>query len=288
MSIRRILAPLTGAASDMNTLTLAFTVARDLFAHVDALFVRPDPTDALPYLGEGMSGPVVEDLIVSAKAAGVEAGQAARRTFEETARATKMPLGQAMAPGHVSVRFNEQVGRLPEVVAVTSRLADLVIFPEPASNVVPTMLGAVEAALMSAVRPILLAPRGAPIQEIGNVAVVAWDGSAEAAHALSASLPLLARATKIEIVTVTAGSAPMLAGDEVVTYLGLHGLGCSVHVLDSHGKPVGQVVLDFATNIGAGLLVIGGYGHSRLREFILGGTTRRILSNCAIPVFVSH
>ena len=288
MGIRQILAPLTGADSDQRTLTLALGVARDLQAHVEALFVRPDPTETLPYLGEGLSGPVVENIIQATTAAANEAAQAARGHFDQATLAANIaPVAASPKPGQASARFSARTGRLAEVVALAGRLSDLVVFPEGAWDAAPSLVTAVEAALMTAVRPILLAPRGGPLPEVGRNALVGWDGSAEAAHAVSAALPLLVRAAKIDIVTVI-GPSPPVSIEELLSYLALHGLSAETHLIDAHNAPVGMVLLEAATDMGSGLLVMGGYGHSRIREFILGGTTRRILSNARIPVFIAH
>lgn len=290
MTLRRVLCPLLGSEADIPSLALSFTVARDLCCHLDVVFVRPDPSESLPYLGDGMSGTVVSDILQSAKKAGEEAAKTARLHFEQAARDAGVEITDAPAgPGRVSAKFGEKIGRLAEEVAIRSRLCDLVIFPDGAWDESPSLLFAFEAALMSSGRPIMLAPRGQPIHSFGAAAVIAWDGSVEAAHALSASMPFLSKASQIEIVTVNAPTATAtLMTDDLMAYLAIHGLKATLHKLDSKGNPVGLVLLDFSADVGASLLVMGGYGHSRLRELILGGTTKRILSNARMPIFIAH
>lgn len=283
MAIRRILAPLTGGENDRRVLALACLAARTLEAHLDALFVAPDPDEALPYMGEGVSGAVIEDILRAAKAAAKEAGAAARKSFEAATAEAKIPVSQPGGPGRTSAQLSEVQGRVGDIVERTSRLADLVVFADSAGGA-----ALIESALMSAGRPILLTPQSTLPKSIGQTVAIGWDASAEAAHAVTAAMPFLKLAKTIDIITVRVGGLEAKAADDLAGYLALHGLTARERVVDPKGRSVGQVLLDAAQTSGADLLVMGGYGHSRLREFILGGATRHILTTATMPVLMAH
>jgi nucleotide-binding universal stress UspA family protein len=295
MTMRRILVPMSSRTGDGGALALGLAVARELKAHLDALFVWPDPTEALPYLGEGVSGQVIEEIMQAAKEAAADAAAAAKRNLAAAAAAAQVPVvTAAQGPGRAAARFIEFTGRLADVVERASRLADLVVFAEAKPEDSSTAMVTIEAALVNAGRPVLVAPQDLKTAEVAKAVAIAWDGSVEAAHAVSAALPFLALASKVSILTVRTGpqqpggAGPASAGVMLADYLIMHGVHAVEHILEPQGRSVGQVLLDAAVDAGAGLLVMGGYGHSRLREFILGGTTRHIVTHAKLPVLMTH
>jgi nucleotide-binding universal stress UspA family protein len=149
--------------------------------------------------------------------------------------------------------------------------------------------GLAEAALFGAGRPVLIVPRihkGAP--KFGR-ALIAWDGSRAAARALADAMPLLKKAEVVEVVSVTDHrvSYKELPGFNITRHLSRHGLNAQLKRLTIQGD-IGDTLLSYAADAGSDFLVMGGYGHSRLREMILGGTTRTILSSMTIPILISH
>ncbi|MDB5508344.1 MAG: universal stress protein, partial [Hyphomicrobiales bacterium] len=138
-------------------------------------------------------------------------------------------------------------------------------------------------------RPVLIVPRihkGAPKF---NRALIAWDGSRAAARALADAMPLLKKAEVVEVVSVTDHrvSYKELPGFNITRHLSRHGLNAQLKRLTIQGD-IGDTLLSYAADAGSDFLVMGGYGHSRLREMILGGTTRTILSSMTIPILISH
>ena len=120
--------------------------------------------------------------------------------------------------------------------------------------------------------------------------VIAWDFSREAARALSDALPLLALAHEVRIVTVFGEKhveTTATTGD-VEHFLARHRIKYSLNSISFEGNNIGRFLMDYAVGIDADLLVMGAYGHSRLREFVLGGATREILREPLLPVLLSH
>jgi nucleotide-binding universal stress UspA family protein len=125
--------------------------------------------------------------------------------------------------------------------------------------------------------------------KLGHV-LACWDGSRSAARAIADSLPFLMRGEKVEIVMVTRGDgkADELPGADLGEHLARHGLDVEVKRLVAADVDVSNVILSYAADCGADLIVMGGYGHSRLREFVLGGATRGILQSMTVPVLMAH
>ncbi len=150
----------------------------------------------------------------------------------------------------------------------------------------------VETAFMQSGRPALLIPYIGAGALPPSRAVVAWDGSREAARAVNDAMPFLTRATSVIVLVVDPGSLKSHIGDQpgadLATHLARHGIKVEVVTAASGGLKVGDVIIGQATDAGAGLIVMGGYGHSRLRELILGGATQSILDHMPLPALLSH
>lgn len=150
----------------------------------------------------------------------------------------------------------------------------------------------VEAAFMQSGRPALLIPyigaRALPPKQ----ALVAWDGSREAARAVNDALPLLGSTERVTILVIDPGSLKGKVGDQpgadLAIHLARHGLNAEVMTAASGGLGAGDVIIGQATDMGADLVVMGAYGHSRLRELVLGGATQSILDHMPVPVLLTH
>ena len=147
-----------------------------------------------------------------------------------------------------------------------------------------------ESALFEAGRPVIFVPyiQKAPLK-LDNV-MVCWDGSRSAARAIADAMPLLERAGHVEVVIVgnESGKQDEIQGADMGRHLARHGLNVEVERITRGDIDVADVLLSHAANSGAEFIVMGGYGHSRLREFVLGGVTRGILHSMTVPVLMSH
>jgi len=171
-----------------------------------------------------------------------------------------------------------------------SRLHDLTILPVPETDSFGRSY--LEEAIFGTGRPSLLLPSGKgkrPLQSLRRI-VIAWDYSREAARAMADALPLLTLAERVHVLSVFGEkglSTTCVAGD-LEKYLTAHKVKYSIDQVTLKEGGVGDCVLSHAKEIGADLLVMGAYGHSRLREFILGGATKAILADTPLPVLLSH
>ena len=136
-------------------------------------------------------------------------------------------------------------------------------------------------------RPLMMVPEG-DFKMTGQSVMIAWNGRAESARAVAASLPLLHEADKIYAVTIGDEHVDRPALPELAQYLKIHDIEMEeVHVKHT-GAAIGEQLLTAATDKGVDLLVSGAYSHSRWREKILGGVTKYIVANSTIPLFMSH
>ena len=141
-------------------------------------------------------------------------------------------------------------------------------------------------------RPVLLMPPAWRSEQLFDCVVIGWDESSEAARAVHDALPMLCLANDVVIATVDVkpstdshGAAP---GEDLAVHLARHGVNARVSVMDSMGRSEGRALLDCAITVGADMMVLGAYGHSRAEEWLLGGVTRELTHASPIPLFLAH
>ncbi|MGI9433388.1 MAG: universal stress protein, partial [Geminicoccaceae bacterium] len=223
---------------------------------------------------------------------------AAKKTFEQACKTASISLanlpkiaaGQpslARTAGQPSAAWTDVTGRRDDVVARQALLSDLVVFGTNGVDDSPAFRPTLEAVLLKSRRPILLAPKKVS-EHIGHNVAIAWNGTAEAASAFAGAMPFLESAVAVHLITAVTSRTEVDSVDDVANYLAWHGIGSERRVIDVDGEPVGAALMREAVNIGADLLVMGGYGHHRLRERILGGATHHVLDHAGLPILVAH
>ena len=288
MTFAKILAPLTGGSRDHEVLSGAFVAAESFGAHVTALFVRPDPVETMPFYGEGMSSAIVQEIMDVSKRAADAASQTAQACLATVAGRYGASVQSSPARGQgVTASFQEAEGAFADQVGLAARLSDFVVFGAMTENDRPGLGEAFEATLLETGRPVLLLSQSPPTDFAGRIAI-AWNASIASAHSVSAALPFLKKAAKIEVLTVLRPNSDPIPTDELRAYLELHGVSVSAREVEGRERAVADVLLDAAAEGGAGMLVAGGYGHHRLRDLFVKGTTRRVVAHASIPCFLVH
>jgi nucleotide-binding universal stress UspA family protein len=288
MSIRFVLVPVYGMPSDQAALDIAAVTAKRFGAHVAALHVRRNPNEAVPIVGEGLSGPMVEEIIKAAEKDGLVRAQAARKTYEAwRTRCGLTHVESANAHAGDTCSWRETVGRPEAVVPRAARFADLVVAARPTDELDVTQPVTLEATIFGSGRPIMLAP-AKPAASFPAVIAIAWNGSTEASRAVAAALPYLAGAKSVMILVVPESDTMADDAKGLADYLLWQGVSASVKTFAPDFRQVGQALLGEATKAGAELLVLGAYTHSRLRQMIMGGVTRQVLAGAEIPVLLVH
>jgi nucleotide-binding universal stress UspA family protein len=275
MTIKSILALVDGGPLSQTTLETAVVVAKLFDAYLEALHVRADPATLVPIVGEGMSGAMVEQ-VMDAMAKAVD---------NRTAKA-KVAYDAVAAKAGVPIAWRQEMGPEPVVLAAAGRLTDLVVLGRPDKSMDGQMAASLDAALFDTGHPVLVAPPKPPAG-IGRRIALAWNGSAEASRVVAAALPFLARAEAVRILTAT-GTDKRAPAEALVAYLGHHGVRATAEKVELQSHSIGHVLVERAQGHGADLLAMGAYGHSRLREMILGGATRDVLAQATLPVLMAH
>jgi nucleotide-binding universal stress UspA family protein len=288
MSMRIILVPLFGGAIDAVGLDAALKVAQRFGAHVSGLFVRIDPSDAIPIIGEGVSPAVIDQLTEAAAAEMDRRSAAARSAFEAACARSGVAVGDRPgAQGKASASWTETTGRRDEAISRRARVSDLTVLCRPTEQTPPELDAVLEATLFGAGRPLLVVPpQGA--QSIGQTAAIAWNDDTEVARAVAGALPFLEAAGAVHILCAETWRTAADVSLDLVRYLEWRDITCTRHTVSAAGEPVGAALLHAATGVGADLLVMGGYGRSRLSELVLGGVTRHVLAHSELPVLINH
>jgi len=255
----------------------AVSVAAALNAHLAGIAFVYDPI--IPVSGAGYMPP---EVIETQQADNEAAAKAALDRFAEAARRA----GVSAEPVALTASLagaGDQFGRL-------ARRFDLAIVgqSEPDSSSVEDIIA--ENTLFASGRPQILVPyiQKAPLKL--DKVMLCWDGSRQAARAIGDAMPLLVKSQRVEVVIVTneRGKEDEIEGADMAQHLARHGLKVTIHRISGGGIDVADGLLSHAADSGADFMVMGGYGHSRLREFVLGGVTHSILRSMTIPVLMSH
>jgi nucleotide-binding universal stress UspA family protein len=240
------------------------TAASPLAEPALPLFIKQDiPTDILSRMRE-------------------DAENAARKSldfFSESAKQTDVAVE--------TLRLEVPSGDIGGAVSRLARYFDATILQQPDPEGADTA-EIIEAVLFGSGRPVLIVPYVDVPPHLGTV-VVAWDEGRPAARAVADALPLLTMADRVNVVSVNKdGEESSLPSKDMSRHLARHGIKAEGVGLPGSGGGVANTLLSYAADLDAGLIVMGGYGHSRLREMVLGGTTRTILKSMTVPVLMAH
>ncbi len=263
---------------DHRPARIAAELARRSDAHLTGLAFAFQPI--IPVYT--MAAPVPTDFIVSAHEHAVADARAASERFQEMARAAGVVFDAR------SLESMPGDGFLGAVRAF--QLSDLVVVgQQDPDRLEPMREGLIEALLFQAGAPLLLIPHTGAVEFSTDRAVVAWDSSPTAARSVRTALPLLRQAKEVEVVTIAEERKHLEApGTGLARYLSRHGLRVETQQIEAPGRDIGSAILEFANGKEADWIVMGAYGHSRVREFFLGGATRSMLSSATLPVFMAH
>ncbi|MCA3555719.1 universal stress protein [Aestuariivirga sp.] len=280
MSYKTILVSLNEVGRLSQLVAAAVALARETGAHVSGLYVVP-AVQVYPSVGFEAAPQVFEGN---------------RSYFKDNAGRVKQVFEAAMQREGVPHDFHLVDARTPVIsdeVVASGRVADLVILsasdPDEVTGVERDF---VEQTVMALGRPAIVLPYKGKADISFNDVVVGWDGGREAARAAFDALPLLKKAARVRVVRIDPQKDPSLrgsaAGVDLAEALARHGVKAEAQGYPTDGLDEGQALMRCAEDAGAGLIVMGAYGHSRLAEFIFGGATRFVLDRLVCPVLMSH
>jgi len=280
MSYKTILVSLNEVGRLAELVAATVTLARETGAHVSGLYVVP-AVQVYPSVGFEAAPQVFEGN---------------RSFFKDNGARVKQAFEAAMQREGLSHDFHQVDARTPVIadeVVSSGRVADLVIVsatnPEEITGVERDF---VEQTVMALGRPVIVLPYKGKAEVSLNEVIIGWDGGREASRATFDALPLLKKAAKVRVVRIDPQKDPSLrgsvAGADLAEALARHGVKAEAQGYPTDGQDEGQALMRCAADSGAGLIVMGAYGHSRLAEFIFGGATRFVLNRLVCPVLMSH
>lgn len=286
MPVKTILLPVSGAAAPERAIETALGLAKRFEAHLDVLYIRPNPRNLLPYATLGLSRQMRESVLEAAEQNAQSQAESHRDLFASACERMAVPLvSSRTGADRFSASWEERTGQESAVLARRGRLSDLIVLPGPIPVSPPPEVA--EAALKATGRPVLIVPESATSVPASHVGI-GWNGSAEAARAVAAAMEYLHGAEAVTVFTGTPHPERRPTAEALVQYLGWHGVEANVKPFEAHDPGVGESLLAEARAVGVNLLVVGGYSRSRLRELILGGVTGHLLAAADIPVFMVH
>ena len=255
----------------------AAAMARHLNADVHALVLNADFPRASSVLSNMLLD--VPTLIGGAKAKCRERGVAVIKAMETELEPLGIPLR--------TTQTECVPGAAGDAVTSVARYHDFVLVGIGASDAIPQATA--EAVIFGSGKPTLLVPEDSPAATFGHV-MIAWDGSRVAARAVSDARDFLQRAQTVTIASVTDEKALREEdlGGRLAEYLARHDVETTLALVQSRGRPIAEALQGHAREIGAGMLVMGGFAHSRMRDFVLGGATGGVLKDLQIAVLLSH
>jgi nucleotide-binding universal stress UspA family protein len=264
-----------GSSQDEVRLSHAEALAQVFKAHLTALFVNGLPGFAISADAAGTGAVYMAQLMEEAMADGDRLAEEIKRRLER------------MAMPNEVIRVDAVPDNVGPQASVAARYADLFLAlrPSDANDREMRWMGLVEGVLFGSSRGVLLVPDGRPVAPIRRI-VIGWNGSREAARAVAEAMPFLRKAAKVSVLTAERDPGADDLDTRLARHLDRHGVKATLH--DVRSRDPADAIIAEASAIEADMIVIGAYGHSRLREWALGGVTRDLLLRAPVPLLLAH
>ena len=281
MSMKTILVPTENHDAMQSALETALLLARRCDSYMEGFALRWG-FDELA--GGDMVGGVP---LATYKQDSVAEARQARQIFESFMQKHDVPRSTGTT---VSLSFGwlDDVPEGENFVGSYGRVFDVIVMNRPDVNSTGLYTRAIESGLFESGRPILLSPPSPP-QQIATNVLIAWNRSTEQARATALAMPLLQKANRVTVLTVTGGTAvPGPSAEQLIRYLERNGIVTEPMRVELDGRNTGEAILATAQSLGCDLLIKGAYTQSRLRQMIFGGATQHVLANAALPVLLAN
>lgn len=276
MSYKTIIVHVDDSIHAAERIRIAAALAAEHGAHLTGVattgvsrFAYPN---SVPELAVGVPADKISELRQRARAALL--------AFDQCASAAGVPAFES------ALVEDDAAGALE----LRARYADLLVVSQVDRDEPDANLGVrlPEYLMLNTGRPVLIVPYAGTFATVGTNPLVAWDESVEATHAIFNALPVLERARKVTVAVFNAAPPENREpGHDIALFLARHGVTCEVSAQVS-ALEVGPCMLSLVCDLGSDLIVMGGYGHSRMREMLLGGATAAVLESMTVPVLMSH
>ncbi|HYU11247.1 MAG TPA: universal stress protein [Stellaceae bacterium] len=281
MAYKDLLVVLDADQSTGERISVAATLAARFEAHLVGLYVAMPPARRAEYALLDIG--ILDIPYLTNPEKSRERVETTRALFEDVTARQKVSAEWRLASGYPA-----------GTAALHGRYADLITLGQldPYDGQVDLLRARPEEVAMLAGRPVLVVPYAGHFDRVGRRVVIGWDASREAARAVNDAMRLLAGAEVVTVLTIDPEQTPYghgeIPGADIALHLARHGVKAQVERTVSAGIGVGNTLLSRAADLEADLLVMGAYGHSRVRELLLGGATRTVLTSMTLPVLMSH
>jgi nucleotide-binding universal stress UspA family protein len=281
MSMKTILVPTENHDAMRSALETALLLARRYDSYIEGFALRWE-------INEFAGGDLVGSIPLETYRQDIaEEAKQARQIFESFMQKHDVPRSTETT---VSPSFGwfdaAPVGE--SFVGSYGRVFDVIVMNRPDANSTSLYNRAIESGLFESGRPILLSPPSPPRQIATNV-LIAWNCSTEQARATALAMPLLQKADRVTVLTVTGGTAvPGPSAEQLIRYLQRNGIAAEPLIVELARRNTGEAILATAETLGCDLLIKGAYTQNRLRQMIFGGATRHVLENATLPVLLAH
>ena len=274
MTIRNILVQVDHDARNSVRITLAVNLAKRHGAHLIGLFA---------YAGLPVNFPYAEGLVTR------EMLRRYEEATHETAGTLRAEFERRAGSAGLSHEWRTEEEGVHPVLATQARYADFVVVGQavPGSSAVGRSHDLAEEVVVASGSPTIVVPYAGTFDKAIGRVVIAWNGSRESSRAVRDAMPILRAVDEVTVFSVNPDH-DHLPGAEIANHLASHGVKTDVRHTITSDIDVGDAVLNAVSDHAADLLVMGAYGHTRLREFVFGGATRHILRHMTAPTLLSH
>jgi len=287
MLVRKMIALLRGEPeTDRLVLDCCGEIMRRDGSHLEAVHLTLGPAELATTRDEYFPD-FPRDMAALYRQTCENRAQQSHELFEAWRQEAGIPLWSGEShPSTMTAQWREDL-RSPDVaVSALGRFCDLIVAIRPNGRISAVSRLIIEGLLFTSGHPVLLVPPAAPVSILRS-AIIAWNGSAEAVHAVCSAIPLLRAMSQVTIIQVLESGADRSEVQRLADFLQWHQITAETVTLPA-GRDTGAMLLEASRKIGSGLLVMGAYTHSPTREQLLGGTTLHILQQADIPVLMAH
>jgi nucleotide-binding universal stress UspA family protein len=281
MSMKTILVPMENDDAMRSALETALLLARRCDSYMEGFALRSGINEfiTVDVMGGIPPGTYRHDL--------AEEATQSRDIFESFMQKHHVPRSSGTTRS-LSFGWLDNAPEGESFVGSHGRVFDVIVMNRPDARSSGLHNRAIESGLFESGRPILLSPPS-PSRQIATNVLVAWNCSTEQSRATALAMPLLQRADRVTVLTVTGGTAvPGPSARQLIRYLQCNGVAAELLTVELGDRNTGQAILATAESLGCDLLIKGAYTQSRLRQMIFGGATRHVLTNAALPVLLAH
>jgi nucleotide-binding universal stress UspA family protein len=289
MNIKRILTPFHDAAVDAVVIDAAAHIARQYNAHIETLLIRVSVDTASQFASSLLNTSLYKQVVDGLAKQVLREEREARRTFEELMRNKGIALSdEPSSASRPSASWRSVTGDPVELVGRYGGAFDLIVAAHPSQSSDKSRSSQVlDAAIFNTARPVLLTPKQIS-PTFGETILLAWNRGIPAGRALVSAEPFLEKAKRVVILTVTTQAKQGPEPEDIATNLAWKGISAEVKRVPPTSRSVAQALIEEAASVGADLLVMGAYSQSRLRERVLGGVTREIMTRADLPVLMAR